>query len=152
MKKKRYCLVCIMLLGGIFPLSAQSNEMLDELLSEESVSFGNAVYIVLAGAGLIGEGVSVEEAVGILLEQQWGIKGKSPEEPIHLDEYSFLLMKALMKGGGLMYTLFPSPRYAYRELDYRGLIEQPADPGRTVSGEEALRMLAGVLALKEDEG
>jgi hypothetical protein len=151
MKKDKYFLLFIFLITVNLSLSTQSNTFLDEFLSEEKVSFGNAVYLVLSGAGMVEEEATVENAIEILGGQNWGIKKKAPEEPISLEEYSYLLMRALKIGGGFMYTLFPSSRYAFRELNYLGLIDPPVDPGRTLSGEEALRMLASVLELKEGE-
>jgi outer membrane protein OmpA-like peptidoglycan-associated protein len=54
-------------------------------------------------------------------------------------------MKALNIKGGFMYTFFPGPRYAYRELEYRKIITGRAYSTMTVSGERLLRTLSRAL-------
>jgi hypothetical protein len=44
-----------------------------------------------------------------------------------------------------MYALIPGPRYAYRELRYRRILEGRIDPAQRVSGERLLRLLNKVL-------
>jgi hypothetical protein len=151
MKNDKYIVLFMVCLTGHFSLHAQSNTFLDEFLAQDKVAFGNAVYLVLSGAGMVEEGATVGNAIEVLGGQGWGIKEKAPEEAISLEEYSYLLMRAFNIGGGFMYALFPSARYAFRELYYLGFIDPPIDPGRTLSGEDALRMLASVLELKEGE-
>jgi hypothetical protein len=151
MKNYKYFLLFVFCVAGHLSLYAQSNTFLDEFLAQDKVTFGNAVYLVLSGAGMVEEGATVENAVEVLGVQDWGIKEKAPEEPISLEEYSYLLMRVFKIGGGFMYALFPSARYAFRELRYLGFIDPPIDPGRTLSGEEALRILASVLELKEGD-
>jgi hypothetical protein len=68
-----------------------------------------------------------------------------PEKPISLGELSFLLMKAHNIKGGLMYAVFPGPRYAFRTMVSRSLIQGAADPAMTVSGERFLHILGNVL-------
>jgi hypothetical protein len=69
-----------------------------------------------------------------------------------LGEAAFLVTGAFGIKGGLMYTLFPGPRYAYRELLYRKIIQGRADEGFTVSGERLLRIIGQALALTGREG
>jgi hypothetical protein len=44
-----------------------------------------------------------------------------------------------------MYSLFPCPRYAYREMIYRKLIQGRADEGFAVSGDRLLHIIGRVL-------
>ena len=60
-------------------------------------------------------------------------------------------MKAFNLGGGLMYTLFPGPRYAYRELTFLNLLSSKGGPYREVSGLEVVNTLSRVLNWKEGE-
>jgi hypothetical protein len=132
-------------------VSAQSNQFIDELLLEEQVSFGSAVHLVLNAVELISEEASVEEALQVLVEQEWEIKVKEPLEPILLGEYALLIMTSLDIPGGLMYSLSPGPRYACRELDYLGFIYERPLSYRKLSGDEALQILGGVLEWKQDQ-
>lgn len=132
-------------------LGAQSNLFVDELLEEERVSFGKTVYLVLGAARLVLEETSINEALDFLSGTYWKVKVKKQDAPIRLGEYAFLLMKAFDIKGGLMYSLFPGPRYACRELAYLGIIRSKALAYRTLSGEEALRILGRVLDWKGEQ-
>lgn len=50
-------------------------------------------------------------------------------------------MKAFGINGGLMYSIFPGPRYAFRELVYKGIITRNTNPGGRLSGTNALRII-----------
>jgi hypothetical protein len=62
-----------------------------------------------------------------------------------LGEYAYILMKAFHMQGGIMYSIFPGPRYASRELAFLEMIPGSASSGRTLSGEEVIRILGNVL-------
>ena len=141
----------IVLLMGSVTLAAQSNLVLDELLEEDQASFGNAVYITLTASGLAPDEISPEEAVEVLEQQNWGVTLKRVDEPITLGEISFLFMRAFEMKGGIMYRLFPGPRYASRELAYWGFIVDDSSASRIPSGEEALGILGNVLEWKEGQ-
>jgi hypothetical protein len=143
-------ILTVVFLCAAIPASAQSNERMDAFLAEDRASFGNAAYFVLAAAGMISEEESVEKAVGKLREQDWPVPEKPAGSSITLGEYCLLLMKALEIPGGIMYRIIPGPRYAAREMDYLEFIAGNSHPGRTISGEEALRMLSRVLDWKEE--
>ena len=134
--------------SAVLPLAAQSNERMDAFLAEDRASYGNAAYFVLAAAGIVSEEASVERAAAALREQDWRLPEKPAASPITLGEYCLLLMKALEIPGGVMYRIFPVPRYAAREMDYLEFITGNSHPGRSLSGEEALRMLSRVLEWK----
>ena len=131
-------------------LHSQSNTVIDELLDTEKADWGQTTYMVLTAAELLDENTNMAEAIKALEKQQWGIDVKEPEDSITLGEYSYLLMKAFNITGGLMYKLFPGPRYAARELDYLDFIYDNKSPYRTLSGEEVLRILGRVLEWKEE--
>ncbi len=140
-------LACAIGTGG---LAAQSNLFLDELLSAEEAPFGSAVYLALAAASIIPEEATIEMAVGTLAKRNWGMRLKAPTEPIRFGEYAFLLMKSFDIPGGLMYRLFPGPRYAARELVYLDLVAESSDPSRILSGEDVVRILSSVLDWSEE--
>jgi hypothetical protein len=60
-------------------------------------------------------------------------------------------MRAFSIRGSSLYTLFPGPRYAYRQLDYLGLLPGLRDPALNVSGERLLQILGRVLDYRGDE-
>ncbi len=131
-------------------LAAQSNDIIDALLAEEQASYGKAVYLALTASGLITEEHSPEQALEVLKEQGWKLDILEAGEPIKLGDYSFILMKAFHIQGGLMYSIMPGPRYAGRELSYLGMIPDGPSPYRTISGEEAVRILGNMLEGQEE--
>lgn len=139
----------VLFLCTVLPLAAQSNQLLDQLLDQPDAHFADVAYMTMAAAKLVPETATREEALQSLQQQGWNIRMLAPEDPIALGDYSFLLMKAFKIRGGLFYSLFPSPRYACRELGYLKIIAADARPGRTLSGEEAVRILGKVMARQE---
>ncbi|GEM_PF-250753 len=143
----------VLLLFLHLPVFSQSNELIDSLLGEKYADFGKSAYLVLAAAGLVDRELGVAEsgrqAIRYLGKVNWGKRLKVKEKTITLGEFSYIVMKAFGMSGGIMYSLFPSPRYASRELYYLGFIDGSRDPYRRISGEEAVTILQRVLEWKE---
>jgi len=152
MRKKCFLLL---LAGALFLLSvsllcAQSNETLDRFLEQEQAVYGYSAYMVLTAAGKLPEEASPKEAAAAVSRMGWSDKLSASDDLINLGEYSSLLMKVFDIRGGLMYTLFPGPRYAARELKYLQCIPGKAAPGRSISGTDAIQILGRVLEWKEE--
>ncbi|MCF7929533.1 MAG: hypothetical protein K9L68_12225 [Spirochaetales bacterium] len=144
-------LVVMLFLLPLFAIGAQSNDLIDELLEEKEAQFGKVVYLTMVASGQLEENAGEEDALSALEATGWNLPSKAVESPITLGEASYLYMKALDIPGGLFYSLFPGPRYAYRELLYLDLIPRRSGPGVTVSGEEAVGLLSRALAWKETQ-
>ncbi len=148
MKRKCFFLFFLMILtvSGLF---AQSNEVIDKLLTEDTADLGSTAYMVLSAASMIDENAGTAEAVAALADRGMDIfKGKDPSEKVTFGEYSFMLMEAFGIKGGIMYRVIPGPRYAAREIKYMGFTDK-SDPSAPVSGEEVLRILGYLLEWKE---
>ena len=130
---------------AVLPLAAQSNTVIDTLLDARDAAFGDAAYLVLSAAKIVPEKATPKDAVWTLQARDWGVAGRSAKDPITLGEYAFLLMKAFDIRGGIMYRLFPGPRYACRELAFLGLLEGNTTPNRRLAGDEAVRVLSRFL-------
>ncbi len=129
----------------------QSNSVIDTLLGESKADLGNTAYMVFTGAGLLEEGADVSAGLKLLEEASWSpLAGKGADDPLTLGEYSFLITGAFNIKGGLMYRLFPGPRYAARELKYLDIIDRDSDPSLPVSGEDVMRILGYVLEWKDN--
>jgi hypothetical protein len=134
---------------SVFP---QSNQIIDELLSSEEATFGHVVYLVLHASLNIPEETSIEEAIDALKEKNWKkVKIMDPFKPIKLGDFSILLMRAFDIKGGVMYSIFKSPKYATSELAYMGIITGNTQYTRTISGMEVLVYLGNLLEWKEAE-
>ncbi len=133
--------------GSLGSVVAQSNDRLDELLSQSPARLDSTAYVVLVAGSAIADDASVADAFEAAVQQGLVAKDRHPEDPVTLADLSFLELKTLKVKGGLEWTFFPSPRAAYRELAYREVINTSAGPDRQVAGDEVLRTLSAVRAL-----
>jgi hypothetical protein len=145
--KKAWAILAL-LAACVLPAAAQSNLLIDRLLEQPRASFGAAAYLVLAASGALDPEASEQQALAALSEKGWKLRAPQAEEPIRLGEFCFLIMKAFDEKGGLMYRLFPGPRYAVRELAYLGLVHGKAHSGRFPSGQEVVQILSSYLDRK----
>jgi hypothetical protein len=122
---------------------------MDAALESETVSWAVAARFVLPAAGFDPGGG--EAAFREAAEQGWLPKGAGPEKEATLGGLSFLVMRAFGFKGGLLYRLFPGPRYAYRELVYRGIIQDQSGPSQKVSGFRLLSLVGRLLDETGDE-
>jgi hypothetical protein len=120
---------------------AQTAAEIESLLSTKALSCGQAASFVLQAADVTVSG----EAFDYALEQKWLPANTAPSDTAALDGVSLLIMGAFGIKGGIMYSGFKSPHYAYRELVYQGIIRGRADPGMAVSGDLLLFMTGKVL-------
>lgn len=137
--KKGVCVFIILLLAGI--LTAQSAVFIDELLTSKKITYAQAIYLVCVGNGEYQDTAKLEDIFPEAVQRKWVSAAVQPEKPITVAQYAYLVMRAFGIGGGLLYTLFPGPRYGYRELVYKGLIPGTMDPDAFVSGVLALRIV-----------
>jgi outer membrane protein OmpA-like peptidoglycan-associated protein len=137
-----------MILTSTAFLQAQIAAEMDTVLSTRTVSFAQASRFVLAVADTADEHSAAGAAYTLARGKGWLPKKAAPDSPVRLGELCFLVMRAIDMKGSFLYALFPGPRYAFRELDYLGLIPGRRDPALQVSGEELLRMVDMITAWK----
>jgi len=144
--KKHNLLLLAILLGALLssPLYAQTAAELEELLQIQTISYAQAARFVLEAADTASPKDS-GAAFAFAVERAWLPKKASAEKPITLAELSFLIMKAFGLKGGMMYSIIPCPRYAYRSMVSRSFIQGASDPGMTVNGNNFLLILGNVL-------
>lgn len=127
---------------------SQSNEFVDKLINSKAISLGQAAYLVLVASDNLSDDSDELRAFDLLVQQGMVSSSDNSERSISMAEYAFILSKSFGIKGGIMFTLLPSPRYAYRELVARLIIQGKSDPMMTVSGERAIRMLGRVFDVK----
>jgi hypothetical protein len=130
-------------------LQGQTAKALDTVLERERISNGEAAWLVLAAAGRLGENASATEAFAYAQSHKWLPQKAEAGAVARLDGLSLLIMQSFGIKGGLMYTFFPSGRYAYRAMVRRSILQGFADPALPVSGEQFLFIISRVLAYKE---
>ena len=136
----------ILLLSAGFA-AAQSTAAVDRLLAEDKATVADAAYLILAASNIVPETAAADKVMAALSERKL-LEGRAAEDPITLGEASYLIMQTLGIKGGLLYTVFPGPRYAARELAYLRLVQGNTHPSRVVSGSEVMHILGGALELK----
>lgn len=135
-------LVCLVLPGKGF---AQTAEIMDQVISSSGLSVSLASYLVFVSSGKLPEDATTEQAFTLLQEMNWLEARGNPDRTLRFEEYAFLLTKTFGLPGGLLGSLFPVPRYAYRDLVFRGFLSGKGDPDDPVTGVEAVRILGKVL-------
>ena len=135
--------LCSLLFVTCSLLFAQTAAEMDAMLGADTISAARAARFVLGTADLLPAGVSgaaAEKAAYDMAKSNGWIR-ISAEENVTLKDTAFLIMKAFNLKGGVMYSLFKNPRYAYRELVYRKLITGASDQSIKVSGQKLLQIL-----------
>lgn len=138
----------MIVLGGAYA-AAQSNEVIDALLGRDVADFGSSLQLILSAGHRVDENASVADAYATFQSLGWRLQSKGIDDSLTAKELSYLIMRSLGLTGGIMYTILPSPRYAFRELVYVGIISRQVPPGRIVSGQQVVRYLGAVLRLTE---
>lgn len=154
--KHKIMVICILgLLAAVTApavLCAQSAASMDAILEQEMLSFGAASYLLLAAQGEIEDDADFAQAAEMMADTQPVFSDKDADAALTLGEYSFLIMKVYGRSGGLMYRLFPGPRYAVRELTFIKAVQGSAYPNAHVSGERAVRILERFLTISQNRG
>jgi outer membrane protein OmpA-like peptidoglycan-associated protein len=115
---------------------------MDELLETRAASFAQAARFVLVTSGALDQASPPEAAYTLAASRGWLPPRARAEDPISTGSLCFLIMSAFDMKGSFLYSLFPGPRYAFREFDYLRFIPGRRDPALPVSGENLLWMLA----------
>lgn len=135
-----------------FCASAQSSQKLTELIAAKNATYGQVAYLCQVYSGLIDENADYEQAFEQFKESNKIKNGASVNTPITLSELSFICTKLGNIKGGLFYTIFPSPRYAFRELKAKGILPQNADPDEKPSGRDVVAVFNGYIPSEQEEG
>ena len=141
-------LLCFLLVVPAF-LSAQSTaQEIEILLETQAVTYGQAARFILEASDVLASS-DPEEAFTYAAAQTWLPKGVMINDRATLEGVALLLMGSFDVKGGIFYSLFRSPHYAYRELVYQGYVQGRIDPGMAVSGDTLLFIIGRALSQRE---
>ena len=135
-------LLVFFLVLAVSHAGAQSNQRIDELLGQSPAQKGHAAYLVLTAAGIADESVTPQGAFQTAVDRGLLAAGSSPADELTFGELSYLLMESFGIPGGVMYRIFPGPRYASREVIYRRWARLRRPPGQVISGDTAVRVVS----------
>ncbi|MFW6250546.1 MAG: hypothetical protein ACOC47_05515 [Alkalispirochaetaceae bacterium] len=147
----RPALVFVLLFVLAVALSAQSNQLVDRMLGDEAADTADAAYMALLSADMIEETASPQEALSLARERGWLAQEADGGDPTTFGTFVYMLMEAHGEAGGVMYRIFPGPRYAAKEAAFQNWTVQRRGSGEVISGEVALRVLGNFLAEEEAE-
>jgi hypothetical protein len=129
---------------------SQSNEQIDAILAEETATLGSAAYLALSAAGEVDDGATAADAVGTAQERGWLPPDVSAEDPASFGQFAYMMMEASDVSGGLMYLIFPGPRYAAREFVYQRWSPENIAPGEMITGQLMVRLAGNFAQQVED--
>jgi len=142
----------LLLLLPVTSVFSQSAEEIETLLYEKTVTYEQAVRLILRAADIdinpekdVIDNDNIEDVFSYL--SKWLPEGAEPMENAKLGVLSLVIMRSFNLRGGIMYTITgkKNPRYAYRELVYKGIITGRSDPDMYVSGELLLYYINNIL-------
>jgi outer membrane protein OmpA-like peptidoglycan-associated protein len=143
--KHLFPIIILSLFPAVF-LRAQTAAEMDGLLETHAVTCAQAARFTLAAADIVGESSPPRAAYTLAVEKGWLPEDAAPDSPLSAGDISFLVMEAFGMKGSFLYSLFPGPRYAFRELDYLRLLPGRRDPALSVPGRDLLWILGAVSA------
>ena len=126
---------------------AQSAEKVSQIIESEKISAGQTAYLAAVYADLIQEDAEENEAFDIAVQNGWISSSKNADDAISLAELSKVCTKVAGLKGGLLYRITSLPRYAFKELKARDVLDSYADPSMTVSGQNAVAVLNACIGI-----
>ena len=140
--------LCITVAGLLIAAVAfgQAAEKVDKILETEKATFGQAAYLIQTALNDGSDGLDFETAFDRFKSENKNLirDSISAEDVIPVKTYAFLLMKAFDIKGGMMYRIYPCPRYAYRDLHYLAVIQDKNNPDALMTGAEMLQILSRI--------
>lgn len=136
--------MCLLPLG----LAAQSNDFIDSVIDSPALSAEQAAYLILVASDNLGDDSDAARAWELLEQLGWVPPGVKADSRLVYSEFCHMLMKAFGIKGGIMYQLFPGPRYAYRDLRHLVVVQGSTDPMMPVSGTGAMKMIGRIFDVK----
>ena len=124
----------------------QAAHRIDKILETQKATFGQAAYLILTASENGSDGIDFETAFEQFKtkNQDWLPNTVTAEDAIPAQTYAFLLMKAFNIKGGMMYRIYPCPRYAYRDLRYLAIIQGKNNPEALITGASMLQIFSRI--------
>jgi hypothetical protein len=149
-RSQRLGIVFLVITASTRILWAQSNTVLDSFLEDGQARFGTSVYLVLVAAGTISEDSSPAEALAAYAATgRKPLRDKQLDDTVTAGEFGHILLQALGIPGGLMYSMFPGPWYAAKELAHKRLLPETRLAAQVLTPFEVVYALQKALELGE---
>jgi len=142
---KFYAFVLTILWAVAIPTFAQTSEVMDGIIATPAISVSQASYLVFVASGKLAEDATQDKAYELFLNLGWMKNPGDSSRALKSSEYAYLLARSFGLQAGIFETLFPGPRYAYRDLVSQGIFSAQGDPDEPLTGVEAVRILSTVM-------
>ena len=146
---KRFIFVVLCFSLSIYTLPAQSNQMIDTLLNTQHTNLYQVAYILAYAVNSVPENEIDEAFLKLLADKEDYFLYKDSSAAITTGELSLAIMAMLDLKGGIMYSIFKSPHYAYNELVFKGIVTKEVKEKDSFSGESMLKTVQKALLWKE---
>ncbi|MCK5735271.1 MAG: hypothetical protein KAH21_02290, partial [Spirochaetaceae bacterium] len=107
------------------------------------------IWLVLFADGQLTGDAQPGDALQAFSDPRGRVSTQNPEEPITFGDYAYIAMETFNLPGGMMYAMFPSPRYAAREFLHRGWMPGKPKTQSELTPWEVTTSISEVLAWKE---
>ena len=137
---KKVFIALIIVLISLSGLFAQNPDEVSKMIETEEVSVGQVGYFLAVYLELVPDVANGRASLDALGTAGYG-SFSNADAPITLSQLAGLCMKVWNVKGGLMYSIFKSNHYAFREFQSKGYISFSEDPMSHVSGYRALNLI-----------
>lgn len=143
---KRIIVIAVGVLFTTATSFGQSAEKVDKILETEKATFGQAAYLIQTALNGGSDGLDFDTAFDRFKSEHQNLIRDSvtADDVIPAKTYAFLLMKAFDVKGGMMYRIYPCPRYAYRDLRYLAVIQGKNNPTASMTGTTMLQIFSRI--------
>jgi len=132
--------IILALLAFLFvPAFSQDAKVISDILARERATEMDLSYLVAAQAGM---DCSPFEAWSFCDRYGSFDRAGTAATPLTVETASHFLMNNYGLKGGLMWSAFHNPRYAWKELKTSGLWKTGTDPDMTLSGRDLVRAVS----------
>ena len=145
MKKLIFVLLFCVLSSFCF---SQSFDYVEEVVNSKEVSFLQVVTLVSQDLSLVSdssENVDISQSLVSVFSKLEKITDKyesNPSQAIELRDFSQIICTCYNVKSSLMYIIFRTPRYAFRQLVASGYFPMTMQPDAKLSGVKALSVIA----------
>lgn len=145
MKRLFFALV-LALVAGSFSF-AQSADKVTQILEADEITYGQLGYLSACQLSLVDDSTSFVEAFTALQNAGYVGKDVSAGDKVTYKGLSGLCSRTFGIRESLMYRITSADRYAFKQLQSLGAVPSSADPGRTVSGYDAMSVISECIEL-----
>lgn len=117
MRKRLY--LCLLIISTVFLLGAtETDDVLDKIYEGEFAPLKESVWLVLNGAGRLNESDNLSEADAYIESKGWS------SDYLTKGQLALMLAENFELPRGILYQLFPTPRYALKDMIYLNIMDE----------------------------